>query len=564
MAPCARRSRVAATALLLCAAVPFSRHPAAQGPAQPNFRASTTLVEFTVVVEDRDGNPVTDLKPEELSVTEAGRPRAVAFFRFEGARETAAPAAPPLPRGIFSNRPEYTSAAPRNITAIVIDALNTSPQDQLTVRAQVMRYLSTISPDTRVALYRAGERVEVLHDFTSDIRSLKARFSDHAVEAAQQTGVAVTEEVQEIPDWQRRMFETETIQLLEEANKEQARLRETSNQQIQNRRSGITLRSLEILGNHLAAIPGRKSIVWITPGTPVISIGAGDPWLENYEKQIVNLAHRMATQGITVYPVEAYGIRPPQMQIGSTGTGASRGNVSGRAATRDTQSLKDMSTTPDEVRLPSAMESLAQVTGGRSLRNTNDLTAGMKAAAADLRGAYSVGFYMAQNPDNQWHTFKVQVSRPGVKVLHRQGYLGIAARQPQEWTDEDWRAAANNPLGSTAIRLDARFTLLTDSLNTIVQIPAEDLQFRPVDDAPVTELEVALAEKTPQGLLGLRHERMSFRFTPDQMADLKQVRVRFPKDWPLRPTASILRLLVRDRLTDKYGTIDVKLTQLLN
>jgi VWFA-related protein len=565
----ARQILASVAVAVLLGALICPSHPvrAAQAPVQPTFRASTTLVEFTMVVQDRNGNPVTDLTQDEIAIMEAGRKRDVAFFRFEGAKQVPVVAAS-LPRGMFSNRPEYSHGTPRNITAIVIDALNTAPADQLTVRAQLMQYLNTITPDTRVALYRAGEQIEVLHDFTSDVRSLYARFSNNAIEAPQHTGIGVTVPIPDLPEYQRELLDEHSLDIRQIANREQARLHEGSNVQIQNSRSSTTLRSLEILGNHLAAIPGRKSIVWITPGTPLMSLGASDRWLTSYEAAMLNVARRMATQGITVYPVEAFGIRPPDMQINPPAQGAGSGTAS-TAATRAAvaraavETPKDATVSSDERRLPASMETLAKVTGGRILRNTNDLTAGMKTAASDLRGAYSIGFYVPQNPDNQWHTFKVHVSRPGLKVIHRQGYLGIPAHQPAEWKDDDWRAAANNPLGSTAIRLDARFTLLTDLLNIVVQIPAEDLQIRRINNAPVTELEVALAEKTPQGLLGLRHEALTFQMQESVMSDLTDVKVRFPKDWPLKQNATLVRLLIRDRFTDRYGTIDVTLRDLI-
>jgi VWFA-related protein len=555
----------AGAALLAGVASPFGLLKAAQNSTQPTFRASTTLVEFTLVVEDRNGDPVTDLRQDEIAVIDGGQKRDVVFFRFEGGRE-APPAPASLPKGMFSNRPEFRQGGPRNVTAIVIDALNTTAQDQMMVRAQVMQYLSSITPDTRVALYRAGEQVEVLHDFTADVRSLKSRFSNNAIEVPQHTGVGVTVGVPDIPEYERQLLDEESLDVRQKANLDQARLQERSNQEIQDKRSTITLKSLEILGNHLAAIPGRKSIVWITPGTPMMASGSGDRWVTNYETAILNVARRMATQGITVYPVEAYGVRPPALKLDPPAAGASRGSTpASRAATAmaAVQAPEDARVESDERRLPAAMETLAKVTGGRTIRNTNDLTAGMKAAAADLRGVYSVGFYVPQNPDNRWHPFNVRVSRQDVRVIHRQGYLGIPAKQPVEWTDEDWRAAANNPLGSTAIRLDARCTLLTDLLNTIIQISAEDLQIRRVNNVPVTELEVALAEKTPQGLIGIRHERMAFQVQESQMSDLTQVRVRFPKDWPLKPTASLVRLLIRDRFTDRYGTIDLALKDLI-
>lgn len=567
---------VCVTALLVGFTMPRGEALNAQRQQdQPTFRTSTTLVEFTAVAQDAAGHPVTDLRQDEITVTENGKLRDVVFFRFEGLPEVSPPIRPaPLAPGIFSNRPEYAPGPPRNITAIVIDALNTQPADQLMVRAQVMGYLNTIAPDTRVAIYRAGETVQVLHDFTDDIQSLRARFSNRAIEAAQHTGTGVTVEPAKIQEWQLELMKDDPaqIELLKLAYSEMARFEEQSNQQIQNRRSDYTLRSLEILGNHLAAIPGRKSVIWITPGTPTVMVGAGDPWLKSYEAAIRNTAYRMATQGITVYPVEATGIRAPALGLNPAARGNTRGTptIAERAAARaGTQSLKDMSTTSDERRLPSAMEALAEVTGGRMIRNTNDLTSGMQVAASDLRGTYSVGFYMAQEPDNRWHTFNVQVRRPGVKLIHRQGYLGVAAKQTEDWSDDDWRAAANNPLRSTAIRIDARVELGAGKINAIVVIPGEDLQFRRTEQrsgavengaAPVTEIDVALAEKTPTGLTGLRHEPLSFQVQEAQMNDLASVRIRFPKEWPIRPATTIVRLIVRDRSTGRHGTLDVPLT----
>ena len=44
-------------------------------PDLPNFRAGTTLIEFTVVATDQDGRHVVDLKPEEVSIVDGGHPR---------------------------------------------------------------------------------------------------------------------------------------------------------------------------------------------------------------------------------------------------------------------------------------------------------------------------------------------------------------------------------------------------------------------------------------------------------------------------------------------------------
>ena len=63
------------------------------------------------------------------------------------------------------------------MTAIVIDSLNTVPEDQVAVRAQVMQYLRVLAPNTRVAVYVMGERLRILHDFTGDLEALRARLA---------------------------------------------------------------------------------------------------------------------------------------------------------------------------------------------------------------------------------------------------------------------------------------------------------------------------------------------------------------------------------------------------
>lgn len=342
----------------------------------------------------------------------------MAFFRFEGAADNApAFVAKPLPPALFTNRPEYTPGPPRNIIAIVIDAVNTRPEDQMAVRAQVLNYLSTITAEARIALYRAGERVVIIHDFTDDIASLRARMAKQALEATLQTQTNVTVQKPDIPGVLREAFDSDYLQVLELSNKEMARFEELSNQQVQDRRSTLTLDSLEALGNHLAGIPGRKSIVWITAGTPIVTVGGGDPRLKSYERAIRDTAQRLASQGVTIYPVEATGLKPLDMKLNANARGDSRGTISPvqqRAnAAAQPASLADLSTTPDQRRLPSALDVLADVTGGRLLRNTNDLTVGMKTAASDLRSSYWLGFYTPQESDSKWHPFKVQVRRAG-------------------------------------------------------------------------------------------------------------------------------------------------------
>ena len=295
-------------------------------PDPPTFRAGTTLIEFTVVVTGEDGRHVTDLKQEDVSIVEGGRPRDVAFFHYEGAPPAAIRVrAQPLPPGIYTNRPEYAPGPPRNITAILIDSLNTRAEDQVKVLAHILAFVSAVPSDTRVAIYRTGERVHVIHDFTDDVEGLRKRLVKDGLEAPRdnQQGVAVQQMI--IEPWQAEAMAATMEASLEVAYQEMAGIEERSNQFMESRRVEFTMSSLEAVGNHLAGIPGRKNLIWMTSGVPMISAQTRDPWPENYVASLRRVAQRLASQGIAMYPVEAAGVRPLYLNVNAGVRGSTRG-----------------------------------------------------------------------------------------------------------------------------------------------------------------------------------------------------------------------------------------------
>jgi VWFA-related protein len=155
---------------------------------QPTFRTGTTLVEMTVVALDSRGNPVTDLGPDELVLSEQGQRREIAFFRFEGGPAPADAAVAPLPAlspGFVSNRPEYQPEPQRNVTALLIDLINTAPPDQNGARAQLLRHLETLPEGSPVGVFQFSESAGL---------SMLAPFSRQAegVRAGLESIVAVT------------------------------------------------------------------------------------------------------------------------------------------------------------------------------------------------------------------------------------------------------------------------------------------------------------------------------------------------------------------------------------
>jgi VWFA-related protein len=572
--------KIAAAALLTsaaavaCAALAFAQGAGEADQSAPIFRAGTTLVEFSIVATDERGQPITDLKPNEISLVQNGKPQQVAFFRFEGAAFTSEASErkrEPIAPGIFTNRIEYSPGPARNVTAIVIDTLNTLPEDQVAVKAQVMQYLRALAPNTRVAVYMLGSNLQILHDFTDDLHALRARLAKHNIEfnvqgisadelvrrqlqEAEHFNDAVDQDVDDNTDQDAKQ-EAERQAELDKVRGHMARAEEHFQEQLHMRRVNQTVSSLEALGNHLAGIPGRKNMVWISGGLALLTQGAQDRWVNSYSSQVRTLAQRLATQGITVYPVQAIGLQVGLLGTTTTAAGSSKGQA-------EKVQLRPM-TRENDLRIWSTMDLLADVTGGRTFRNSNDLTAGVRAAAIDMRGSYSVGFYVPENSDNKWREFVVRVTRPGVRVLHRKGYMALApVRQPVNWSQAEWQAAMQNPLGSTAIRLDARADPTGNGLNVLIQIAADDLYYKRVGGSPVTDLEIGFGERNAKEWTRVRRDGATITIKENPQQAVKASIVRFQKMWTIDPDTTLVRLIVRDRMTARFGVLDMPLSEM--
>jgi hypothetical protein len=253
--------------------------------------------------------------------------------------------------------------------------------------------------------------------------------------------------------------------------------------------------------------------------------------------------------------VLATGLRVGFLETASTAPGASKGSP-------ESMHLRPMSR-EHERRIWATMDVVAEITGGRAFRNTNELTAGVRAAATDMRGSYSVGFYVPDNSDNRWREFDVRVKRADVNILHRRGYMALApVRQPVNWVQTDWQAAMQNPLGSTAIRLDGRAEVVPYGLQVLLQIAADDLYYKRVNGAPVADLEIGFGERNRREWTRVRRDGAVITIKENPNQAVKPTIVRFQKMWSIEPDTTHVRLIVRDRMTARFGVLDMPLDQI--
>jgi hypothetical protein len=112
----------------------------------------------------------------------------------------------PLPPGTYTNRPEYRQEGPTTATIVLLDALNTQIQDQLYAKQQFIKFLGTLRPDDRVAVYLLGTKLRVLNDFTNDSRRLLAAVAKYSGQI-----VAQTANSNPIPTWPSARLSTSRL-----------------------------------------------------------------------------------------------------------------------------------------------------------------------------------------------------------------------------------------------------------------------------------------------------------------------------------------------------------------
>ncbi len=230
----------------------------------------------------------------------------------------------------------------------------------------------------------------------------------------------------------------------------------------------------------------------------MMSMGSTDPTknprFEDYEKLVRQTSQRLAQEGVALYIVDAKGLET------SRDTSAARSGapmpLRGRGNFEPQVDAERASSDPKP-----AMHLMASITGGRYLYDTNDLAEGFRKTVADLRGAYTLGFYAPEEPDNKWHKLRVRVDRPGLSVRHREGYQAAAAAPaPVEWGYETWRAVISNPLGSSIIPLTAHCETAPGGeivLTLVVDVKAFD--FRADGGKLKADLQAAIVDRTADG-----------------------------------------------------------------
>jgi VWFA-related protein len=390
---------------------------------QASFKAGTKLVEVDVVVHDKHG-PVAGLTKGYFTLLDNGQEQDIAFFSVRSASGPV-PVQPraavaPLPPGAVSNRPGPTEDAPATETVLLLDRLFTQPADQIYAIQRIQRFLDRRRARDGVGIYTLATRLEVLQDVTdSDAllrRALNRLQGGKAYSRDTDTNGMSGHTASEFLSLQTRM----PVDSLKQA--------------------------FEAIARHVANVPGRKALVWITDGFALKSE------TDDFRPDVEEAARALNDANVVLFAVDARGL------IGALGpmTGIPNAESRGPSLQQLNQATRMRAAAPIGPTHVDTMNLLATSTGGAAFYNTNGLEDSFQQAVEDGDITYSLGFYPSDaSQDGTLHKLIVKVARARVSVRYRQTYLA-AKPQPEAQNHPRLDQLLRDPLNATQIGLIAQ------------------------------------------------------------------------------------------------------------
>ncbi len=519
---------------------------------QTDLKVETRLVQVSVIVHDKSGVPVKDLKKEDFLVLDEKQPQAVRIFSMEtNLPATAVPA--PLPTGTYTNRLRTRAGVPNSITVILLDGLNTSITDQAFARRGVANFLGQLQPEDRVAVYTLGRDLRILHDFTNDASSLLQAVHQFKGREAQDLA---TLSPNAISSFTPQSNELELLKVLfKDENKTEAAF------DIKNR-VHETVEAMKNIANHLASLPGRKNLIWVSGSFP-IAFGFDNTQQnifaekQSFESDIADAVRALNNASLAVYPVDARGLLAPGLgDSATTSLKDQRSQMQHLSITQQSISFQEL---PVDSNL--TMEELAHGTGGRAFYNTNDIFGSIRQAIADSQITYTLSYYPSGIKwDGKYHNIRVEVKRPGVKVQSRKGYFAL----PEPKLTPRARQAiiaevARNPLDSTGIGITAVAHQVgtTRALKVSVVFDLHDIRMEEKGSA-TGAVDIVMFNLNDQNkILGALDQTFQLKLPPDLYAKFLKDGMSVTKELPIAPDAVQFRVVVRDANTGTMGTVRI-------
>ncbi len=460
----------------------------------------------------------------------------------------------PVEPDVRSNERQFDG----RVYVVILDDLHTDAHRTTNVKMAMRQFIErNLGANDLMAVVHTGGRTDAAQEFTSSKRLLLAsvdKFMGRKLVSAtiarndqyfRQLGAAPAGSRIADPDEQERAFNAQS-----------------------------TMRSLKEISEWLSGLRGRrKTIIYVSEGidydiTDVIRqydapSNSASALIDDI-RQTINAAAR---SNVAIYAIDPRGLTTlGDLSIGVAGFADSQpvnpdapgpnATGIGLSGLRNELFLSQMN-----------LRALAEETNGYAAVNSNDFTSAFDRIVRDNSSYYVLAYYPAQNRrDGKFHRIQVRVSRPGVTVRARRGYIAPRVRSVSARATPGASASAavteaiNSPIAVSGISMRVfaapfKGTAPNASVLFGVEMSGRDLSLDNGAKIEVAYFAVDASGKTRGG----RSDTITLNLRPESRARVEENGLRFLNRLDVPPGRYTLRVAVRDVTGGNVGSLSYDL-----
>jgi VWFA-related protein len=558
-----RRPFFTSLVLVFLFAVPaLAQNPQKSPDDEDVIKTRSNLVNIDVLVKDKKGKYIPDLKLEDFTITENGVPQKIEFFDAPVARpetkEAEVVAGPP--------------AAPRNYISLVVDYQTTDLTNLKLVRDGAIKYIrEQVTDNDAVAIMSVTNGLQMLQPFTRDKARLIATFENlgQGQESKSFEQKDIAGNIDSLRDFLNNSSSAPTSGIESPAGGAAAArvmIAQRVLQQFIRLRTALSLQqarpilaALAAVAEGLRPIPGKKTLVlfsqgWVTPAV-----------LDWQIQSTIDIANRA---NVAIYIIDSAGLRGAAQASGALVPASPLAGIS--AITNQEQRIRAVGgeTVFDNVRqegLSREYDVLYRIsgdTGGKFLKGSNDIGQGLERINEEIQARYTVAYRSTnQNFDGTFRKVKIEVLRPDAQIASRSGYYAIPPEEIVLLSPEDKKLFADFSSAEAKPGLPV-FVLLSpfrsrDGLYTVplaLEVPPGAVKFERKGDKHSMQLEVLGVLKTSTDrMLSRLGGNFDVNLSASDYNLILNNNLFYRQDLQLAPGEYAIELIVRDKQSGKVA-----------
>lgn len=529
--------------------------------AETQLRSRVVLVPIDVRVVDRNGEPVIDLTPADFKIYEDGQPQEISHFSHEGSSQPITNLESSTPPSTVGNRATQGGRTflivlgrgrlegPAEGVGAAISFLKKTllPEDRVGVVAYDRVSDLSVDPQAVIRLldrYRVGhERIEALLDhWFSGMTFFYGGGEAHPAIGAQIDTLLNAPGLPPMKYLSSRVPDSEPgVSALQTSSSSPPSEAPAHRDSLYNAATTQDLERLHAAVRYLRLIDGEKHLIFLTEEG--LQGATGD--------DVRRLARLAADSRVTISPIHTGGVQTSWEKF------------------EDTPGLFFMGPSWRNLWANADSRSLAVETGGiAALYKYADRAISLLDKAT--RSQYLIGYYPRNaTGDGRYRQLRVEVSRPGVTVVHRRSYLArsdVPTSDHREILKASRIAAAQAfrlPVPDLPVKLSGSLLPAKGAITPVqihVSVDPAKIEFVSENGRFIAVLDVAVFVGTQsQRQIGEIRSRVDLNLTPESYATIRAEGVQFTATIESKGAPHYIKAVVYDRGSDLLGSAMARL-----